>query len=154
MNRLSVYSYLTRYSNGHTGSGRVCLAPLPDIKIPVKTSTFYEQAWTNPSTHPPIDPCTDERLNRIWRRLWTSPSQITRTTRTRTMRPRNVYKFKKAPPYGRGLINQLNRVDLTNLWWLNMIPNWPSYDDSLWCNTWLSYDDSVYDTMLQCQGGT
>ncbi len=33
-----------------------------------RPNTFSEVAWTNP--------LTDDRLNRIWRRLWTSPSQI------------------------------------------------------------------------------
>ena len=35
MNRLSVYSYLTRYSCRHTGSGRLFTVPLPDTNIHV-----------------------------------------------------------------------------------------------------------------------
>ncbi len=30
MNRLAVYSYLTRYPYGHTGPGRLFTEPLPD----------------------------------------------------------------------------------------------------------------------------
>ncbi len=35
MNRLAVYSYLTRYPCRHTGSGRLFTLPLPDTNIPV-----------------------------------------------------------------------------------------------------------------------
>ncbi len=35
MNRLAVYSYLTRYPYGHTWFDRVFTAPLPDINIPI-----------------------------------------------------------------------------------------------------------------------
>ena len=35
MNRLAVYSYLTRYPCRHTGSGRLFTVPLPDTNIPV-----------------------------------------------------------------------------------------------------------------------
>ena len=36
MNRLAVYSYLTRYPYEHTGFGRLFTAPLLDANIPVK----------------------------------------------------------------------------------------------------------------------
>ena len=41
MNRIAVYSYLTRYPHGHTGLGRLVTVPLPDTNELVRT--FSEQ---------------------------------------------------------------------------------------------------------------
>ena len=41
MNRLAVYSYLTRYTYGHTGYGILFTGPVPE-----KSSVRLVEAWT------------------------------------------------------------------------------------------------------------
>ncbi len=89
MNRLAVYSYLTRYPYGHSGSDRLFTVPLPDSNVSVKmisheafmaklncqqnwSITFSGQGWTNGHMD------KQDRLSKIWRRAVNSPSQIIR----------------------------------------------------------------------------
>ena len=47
MNRLTVYSYLTRYPYGHSGSGKLFTIPLPDSNIPVKMTGWTRHKLTD-----------------------------------------------------------------------------------------------------------
>ncbi len=47
MNRLAVYSYLTRYPYGHTRSDRLFTVPLLDTKIPDKMRCWTRQKKTD-----------------------------------------------------------------------------------------------------------
>ena len=62
MNRLSVYSYLTWYTHGHSGSGGLFTEPLPELDHDSIQPLNYHQnwptrscelAWTNPAGDQP-----------------------------------------------------------------------------------------------------
>ncbi len=95
MNRLAVYSYLTRYPYGHSGSGRLVMILVPDSNIHVKMKCWTRQKltdnyqllilWTNAdkvtrqaASQPASQPAggRQDRFSRIWRRAEYSPSQI------------------------------------------------------------------------------
>ncbi len=89
---------LAKQGGNRFGCPSVCLLTMPSLT----------RKYTNPARGI-LDFCKQKLWPLPCSQLTVSPILTTRTrtkTRTRT-RPQNVYKFKKAPHYGRGLINDI-----------------------------------------------
>ncbi len=71
MNRLTVYSYLTRFAYGHAGFGRLFTGHLADKEVLPNFRKENEEPEFR--TNPPAAAPTEDRLSRIWRRALNEP---------------------------------------------------------------------------------